>query len=64
MWDYLQQHQDWFALIGGLSLFAFIGSLIIIPLIIIYLPEDFFVREPLRKEKGNLLGLGRHSLAA
>ncbi len=45
MLDWLSNNEQWVALFGGLSLIAFVGSLILVPLIILSLPIDFFTRQ-------------------
>lgn len=42
--DFLSDHTDTILLLAGISLGAFVISLILLPLIIIRLPEDYFVR--------------------
>jgi hypothetical protein len=42
--EWLKAYEELFAALGLLSVFLFLVSLIIFPLIIIYLPHDFFVR--------------------
>ena len=42
--DWLKEHEAFFAALGLLSIFLFLVSLIVFPLIIIYLPHDYFVR--------------------
>lgn len=42
----LAEHQETILWIASLSLGAFVLSILILPLIIIRLPADFFVREP------------------
>lgn len=44
MIDWLFRNEEWVALLGLISVIAFVGSLITIPLILIYLPYDFFSR--------------------
>ncbi|HKK19209.1 MAG TPA: PGPGW domain-containing protein, partial [Opitutales bacterium] len=41
---WLKAHEEIFAALGLLSIFLFLVSLIVFPLIIIYLPHDYFVR--------------------
>ncbi|PXA04071.1 hypothetical protein DDZ13_08510 [Coraliomargarita sinensis] len=42
--DWLKANEEIFTALGLLSVFLFLLSLIIFPLIIIYLPHDYFVR--------------------
>jgi len=42
--DWLKEYDKLFAGLGLLSVFLFLISLIVFPLIIIYLPHDYFVR--------------------
>lgn len=42
--NWLKAHETFFAALGLLSVFLFLISLIVFPLIIIYLPQDYFVR--------------------
>jgi hypothetical protein len=44
--DFLSAHTEIILLIAGASLVAFVISIILLPIIIIRLPEDFFIREP------------------
>ncbi|HBR92797.1 PGPGW domain-containing protein [Coraliomargarita sp. SDUM461003] len=43
---FLSQHSDTLLLLASISLFACVLSLILLPLSIIRLPADFFIREP------------------
>ena len=47
MYAWLSSNEEWFALLGAISLMAFTGSLIVVPIIILNLPVDFFTR-PIR----------------
>mgnify|MGYP001603897622 CR=1 FL=1 len=42
--EWLKAHEGLFAALGLLSVFLFLVSLIVFPLIIIYLPHDYFIR--------------------
>jgi hypothetical protein len=42
--DWVETYEGLFAALGLLSVFLFLLSLLIFPLIIIYLPHDYFVR--------------------
>jgi len=42
--EWLKAHEELFAALGLLSVFLFLVSLVVFPLIIIYLPHDYFVR--------------------
>ncbi len=43
--SWVSEYQGLLQWLGGLSLLLFVATLIIFPLIIIYLPEDYFVRQ-------------------
>jgi len=40
---WIQTHEEWLTLLGIISLIMFLGSLAVIPYIIIRLPKDYFV---------------------
>jgi hypothetical protein len=42
--DWFQQHQILLGWLAGFSLITFLGSLIVVPLVIVKLPKDFMVR--------------------
>jgi hypothetical protein len=42
--SWVREYQDLLQWLGGLSLLMFIATLIAFPLVIIYLPQDYFVR--------------------
>lgn len=42
--EWIQEHEGLLALIGGLGFLMFIGSIAAIPVIIAWMPEDYFVR--------------------
>jgi hypothetical protein len=42
--SWVREYQDLLQWLGGLSLLMFVATLIAFPLVIIYLPEDYFVR--------------------
>ncbi|MBC2603880.1 PGPGW domain-containing protein [Puniceicoccus vermicola] len=42
----LEENQTILTVLGISSVLFFIGSLLVIPLVVAYLPQDFFVREP------------------
>ncbi|MGJ8652997.1 MAG: PGPGW domain-containing protein [Opitutaceae bacterium] len=44
MLEWFEAYDYWFALLGLLSLLLFVGSLILVPVIILELPVDFFTR--------------------
>ena len=49
---WFQEHQELLQQIGVLSLLVFVATLVILPLVIIRLPEDYFIkdrREPTRR---------------
>ncbi len=41
----MREYQDLLEWLGGLSLAMFVLTLVVFPLVIIYLPEDYFVRD-------------------
>ena len=55
--EWIKAHDTLLALLGGLGILMFAGSLVAIPVIIAYMPEDYFIRitrhpmhrSPLRK---------------
>lgn len=49
--DFLSQHSETILLIAGVSLGAFVVSIILLPFIIIRLPEDFFIRQPPKRPR-------------
>ena len=56
MLDWIQAYEDWFAPLIVISLVCFLGSVILVPWIIVSLPVDYFTRElsPIQR-----LGIGR-----
>lgn len=48
MLEWLEAYDHWFALLGVLSALAFIGSLVLVPVVILELPVDFFTRSTKR----------------
>jgi hypothetical protein len=42
--SWIRDHQDLVELMGGLSLVMFVATLVVFPLVIVFLPEDYFVR--------------------
>ncbi len=42
--DWIQSHEVLIAWMGGLGLLVFLGSLVAIPVIIVLMPQDYFVR--------------------
>ena len=42
--EWIEQHEGLLALLGGLGFLMFAGSIIAIPIIIAWMPEDYFVR--------------------
>ena len=42
---WVSEYQGLLQWLGGLSLLLFVATLVVFPLIIIYLPEDYFVRQ-------------------
>lgn len=42
---WIDRHQQDLELLGAISLVAFILTLVALPIVVIYLPEDYFVRE-------------------
>jgi hypothetical protein len=44
VWQWIKEHEMELAWLGGFGLFFFLGSLITMPLLIIGMAEDFFVR--------------------
>ena len=42
--EWIQEHESLLAIIGGLGILMFIGSIVAIPVIIAWMPEDYFVR--------------------
>jgi len=67
-WEWVRQHDTLLWWLGGISLVTFLGSLIIIPILIVRIPEDFFMPhyepdEPtLHPIKHALAGLGKNIL--
>lgn len=57
--EFLSEHSETIILIAGISLGAFVISIILLPLIIIRLPADFFIREPAKQSSRSI---GRLSL--
>lgn len=43
---FLSDHQETIILLAGLSLGAFVVSIVVLPLVLIALPQDYFVRPP------------------
>lgn len=46
---WIQTHRMLLGILGGLSILAFLGTLLFIPIILAKLPADYFVRQPHRK---------------
>lgn len=46
MFEWFEAYEEWFALLGAFSLVTFLASLILVPLVILSLPNDYFTREP------------------
>jgi hypothetical protein len=46
-----EAYEDWFALLGIFSVLTFVGSLVLVPFIILNLPVDYFVRQPTDRRK-------------
>ena len=44
--QFLSDHQETIILLAGLSLGAFVVSVVVLPLVLIALPADYFVRPP------------------
>lgn len=42
--EWIREHEGLLALVGGLGFLMFLGSIAAIPLIIAWMPEDYFVR--------------------
>ncbi len=42
---WVREYQDLLEWLGGLSLLMFVVTLVVFPLVIIYLPADYFVRD-------------------
>ena len=42
--SWIRDHQDLLELLGVLSLVMFVATLVVFPLVIIFLPQDYFVR--------------------
>jgi hypothetical protein len=42
--DWIQSHEVLIAWMGGLGLLVFLGSLVAMPVIIVLMPQDYFVR--------------------
>ena len=50
----IRDHQNLFEWLGILSLVMFVGTLVVFPLVIVYLPKDYFVRyerEPAHQQR-------------
>ncbi len=61
MIDWLSRNEEWLAILGGISVVAFVASLILVPLVVISLPSDFFTR-PGRAMPRTPLRLALHAL--
>ena len=44
IFEWLSDHEMLLAILGGSGLLLFVGTLLAIPIIIAYMPEDYFVR--------------------
>lgn len=56
---WIRDHQHELTLLGAISLLTFVLTLVALPFVVIYLPEDYFIRD--RREPATRAG--RHPLA-
>jgi hypothetical protein len=47
---WIQTHRMLLGILGGLSILAFLGTLLVIPIILTRIPADYFIRQPHRKK--------------
>ena len=59
MADYLATHRDFLLWLGGISVVMFIGSLLLVPVLVVRMRDDYFL--PTRDDTETVLG--RHPVA-
>jgi hypothetical protein len=47
-WDWIDQNEGWVWAVSVLSVLMFVGTLVAIPIMIVRMPDDYFVRQPIR----------------
>lgn len=55
MWDWIQEHRELVGWLGLASLLMFLAGVVLVPVLLVRMPEDFFVRErrELRRESAH-----------
>lgn len=47
-WEWIDQNEGWVWTVSVLSVLMFVGTLVAIPIMIVRMPDDYFVRQPIR----------------